>query len=104
MSVTGPDVDGVDLGRGPTLVTGLSNTEGGRLQVRLEQDGTVVRTATGHASGAGDPNRLYPWRVKVDTTGLPAGTYMIVASGQDPTDPGLVDTDHRPLHLGRHHG
>jgi hypothetical protein len=104
MNVTGPDIDGSDLSRGPTLVTGLSNTENGTVDVRLEQHGAVVREARGRASGYGGPDRLYPWKVRVDTTGLSAGTYRIIASGPDPADPGLVDTDSRPFHLGRHHG
>jgi hypothetical protein len=96
-------LDGTFLSRGRIPVRGLSNTAGGRLVLRLERDGKVVRTVPGHSTAWGYSHSLYPWHLTLDTSGLPDGHYQVVVSGPDPTDPSLTFTDQRPLHLGGHH-
>lgn len=103
VTIEEPELGGSILSRGPVPVSGLSNTAHGAIDVRLELNGKVVRTKLGHAAGSGDLGRLYPWKVVIDTSGLPNGHYLIVASGPDPTDPSLTATDRRPLRLAGHH-
>jgi hypothetical protein len=96
-------LDGTFLRRGRIPVTGLADTADGAIEVRIERDGRTVRSKAGRASGWGSPVRLYPWRVVIDTTGLPNGRYQVVASGPVPADPSLTATDERTLRLGGHH-
>jgi hypothetical protein len=96
-----PENEGETLGRAPFLVSGTGSTAQGVLTVRVEQHGKVLETRTGHISGSGDPNRLYPWKLMIDIRGFAKGTYEVVATGADPTDPALTVSDQQPLHLGR---
>ena len=103
VSIEEPEVGGSILSRGPVPVSGLADTAHGQVEVRLERGGRVVRAKAGHTAGTGDLGRLSPWKVVIDTTGLPNGHYLIVASGPDPTDPSVTAVDQRPLFLAGHH-
>jgi hypothetical protein len=103
MSIDDGTLGGTFLSRGPIPVTGLGDTAGGVVDVRLEQGGRVVRSWTGHAGDGSDPGSLHPWRVVVRTAGLPNGRYLVVASGPDVTDPSVTVHDARSLRLAGHH-
>lgn len=99
MNVLEPSVDEGVVGRKPYRVSGTGNTAEGAVTVRLLHGGRVLQTRTGRMSGAGDLDRLYPWHVVIDISGLAKGTYQVVASGPDPTDSSLTVTDQQPLIL-----
>ena len=64
-------------------------------EIRDEQ-GEVVRRGSTMAEGAYD--RLYPWEVRIDLSGLPLGFYTFVAMTDDPaTEPPGPDTDTRTI-------
>lgn len=64
-------------------------------EIRDEQ-GEVVRRGSTMAEGAYD--RLYPWEVRVDLSGLPLGFYTFVAMTDDPEPaPPGPDTDTRTI-------
>jgi hypothetical protein len=83
MNITSP-TEGQVIGRGTFVVTGLNNSPESNVEVKLVRSDpsgdTTVLTAAGAASGTGDLDRLYPWRVSIDTTALPSGSYTLVAS------------------------
>lgn len=51
---------------------------------QLLKDGKVVKKGFGTARGWA-ANRLFPWKVKVDASGLPAGDYVLRLYNDDPT-------------------
>jgi hypothetical protein len=83
----GSPTEGQTLGRGRFVVTGMSNAPEGRVVIQVVRTSptgdTIVLTQSGTASGSGNPDRLYPWRVPIDTSYLPSGGYTLVASDQD---------------------
>lgn len=91
MTVASP-AEGQKLTRGPFAVTGMSNGPEGTVVVRIvrgtQSSGPTVLTTEGTASGTGAPDRLYPWRVTIDTSDLSPGTYTLVASNTDPSGGG----------------
>jgi hypothetical protein len=99
MTITRPSVDGRHSRDGRLLIAGTSNGPQGTVVLRLLRSTAsgerTVLTRTTTASGSGDPNRLYPWRVTVDTSTLRPGTYTVVASNADPAGRGHVATDRR---------
>lgn len=97
MNVLEPSIDEEHQGHGPYTVSGTASTAQGRVTVRIEQHGVVLETRTVHTRGSGDPNRLYPWHVVIGLRGFKAGTYQVIASGADPSDPSLTVTDQQPL-------
>ncbi len=91
MSITAP-TEGQKVHRGSFVVTGMNNGPEGTVLVKIVRsspggDQTVL-TASGAANGTGDSDRLYAWRVPVDTSDLPPGTYTLVASNDDPSSGG----------------
>jgi hypothetical protein len=91
ISLTDP-AEGVHVARGRLVVTGLAGAYDARVVVRLERRGTSYRTRAGTATGAGDLDRLFPWRVVLDTTSLQPGRYVVVAAGGDARSAGDRDT------------
>lgn len=98
MNITEP-VDGLHVSRGPLTVTGVNNGYEGTVVVRLVHQGRTVRTKAGIASGWMDPNRLFPWRLDLDTSTLSPGRYTLVASNDDPSGQGLAARDTRTIYL-----
>jgi hypothetical protein len=98
VNVTDPG-DGIHVDRGRLVVTGVANAFEATVVVRLERHGTTYRTKPGTASGAYDPDRLFPWRVTLDTTGLAPGRYVLVAGNGDGKGTGDVDQDTRTVFL-----
>jgi hypothetical protein len=99
MNITRPSVDGRPSRHGHLVVGGTNNGPGGTVVLRLVRktasgDRTVLRRTT-TARGSGDPDRLYPWRVTLDTSTLSPGSYTIVASNADPAGTGQVASDTR---------
>jgi hypothetical protein len=85
MNIASPS-QGQEIDRGPFVVTGTNNGPEATVVVQLVRtsptgDQTVL-TEAGIATGCCD-DRLYPWRVPIDTTDLPPGTYTLVASNED---------------------
>ena len=99
MNVEEPSSDETVIGRRPYTIAGTANTAGGTVSVRVEQDGRVIRRGFTHIKGSGSLDRVYPWHLVVDFRGLANGTYQVIASGPDPTDPSLTVTDTGPLRL-----
>ena len=88
MNISSPS-EGQEIDRGPFVVTGSNNGVEGTVIIRLVRtsvagDETVL-TEAGIASGTGDLDRLYSWRVPIDTSDLSPGTYTLVASNDDPS-------------------
>lgn len=83
MNITSP-TEGQGMERGQVVVTGTNNGPEGTVVVELVRTSptgdVTVLTESGTASGTGDLGRLYPWRVPIDTSDLPTGTYTLVAS------------------------
>jgi hypothetical protein len=91
MSIDSP-AEGQRIQRGSFVVSGMNNGPEGNVVVRIVRktptgDQTVL-TRAGIASGTGDADRMYAWRVTVDTSGLPPGSYTLVASDTDPSGGG----------------
>jgi hypothetical protein len=86
MNISSPS-EGQQIDRGPYVVTGSNNGPEGTVVIRLVRTGATgdetVLTQSGIASGTGDLDRLYPWRVPIDTSTLSPGTYTLVASNDD---------------------
>jgi hypothetical protein len=98
MNVTDP-VDGVHVPRGRLTVTGVNNGFEGTVVVRLVRQGKTVLTKPGIASGSMDPNRLFPWRLRLDTSSLAPGRYTLVASNDDPSGQNQAASDTRTIYL-----
>ncbi len=103
MNISTPAVEGQRSRRDVWSSAGTSNGLDGTVVVRL-----VRRTASGQqtvltksaaASGTGDPDRLYPWRVALDTSKLRPGHYLVVATNDDPSGHGNAATDTRVVVL-----
>ncbi|HEX4687765.1 MAG TPA: Gmad2 immunoglobulin-like domain-containing protein [Nocardioides sp.] len=88
INITSPS-EGQDIGHGWFAVTGTNNGSDGTVVIQLVSTSpsgdTTVLTDSGTASGSGDPSRLYPWRVALDTSDVAPGTYVLTASNLDPS-------------------
>jgi hypothetical protein len=89
--------EGAVLARGPLVVDGVNNSFEGNVVVELRQGQDVVRKKAG--IGGFGPDRLYPWRVTLDTTKLPPGDYTLVATTDDASGRGRVFSDSKVVHL-----
>jgi hypothetical protein len=103
INITSPPLDGLRSQGGRLVVTGLNNGFEATVVVKLVRhtasgDRTVL-TKPGMASGTGDPNRLYPWKVVLDTSKLAPGSYTLVASNDNPSGKGNPPTDTRVVVL-----
>jgi len=98
MNVTDP-ADGTHVDRGRLVVTGVNNGFEATVSIRLERHGTTYAEKAGIAAGAYDLDRLFPWRVTLNTSRLAPGRYLLVASNDDPTGRGRPDTDTRTVFL-----
>jgi hypothetical protein len=101
VNITAPDLDGARFHPGRLVVTGTNNGFEATVVLRLVRhtasaDKTVL-TEPGLASGTGDPDRLYPWRIVLDTSRLTPGRYTLVASNDDPSGLGNPATDTRVI-------
>jgi hypothetical protein len=67
--------------------------------VRLERHGTPYRTRAGTSAGPGNPDRLFPWKVTLDTAGLAPGRYLLVAGTNPAAGSRSVDRDTRTVFL-----
>jgi hypothetical protein len=103
MNITQPAVDGMLGGDHQLVVAGTSNGPGGTVVVRLvRKTGSgqkTVLTRSTTASGTGAPDRLYPWRIALDTSSLTPGSYVVVATNADPSGRGHVASDTRAVVL-----
>jgi len=98
MSVTEP-VEGSRLPRGRLVVTGVTGAFESPVVVRLERRGTTYRTRAGAATGTGDSDRLFAWKVSLDTSRLAPGRYVLVASNGGGKGTANVDLDTRTVFL-----
>ena len=89
--------EGALVTRGPLVVDGVNNSFEGNVVVTLMQGQRVVRQRAG--IGGFGPNRLYPWRVSLDTTKLAQGDYTVVARTDDPSGQGQTYSDTKVIHL-----
>lgn len=97
MSISDP-AEGAHVERGRLVVTGANNSFEASVAVRLERGGKVYRTKAGIASGYMG-QRLFPWRVVINTSALAPGTYTVVASNDDPAGTGHPEIDTRTITL-----
>jgi hypothetical protein len=103
MNIATPSYDGQRFAPGRLVVSGTSNGFEGTVVVKLVRPTAsgpkTVLTEPGQASGWGDPDRLYPWKVTLDTSTLPPGPYLVVATDDDPSGHGRPATDTRVVVL-----
>jgi hypothetical protein len=103
VNITAPDPDGARYHRGRLVISGTNNGFEATVSVRLVRHDpsgdTTVLSRPGMASGTGDPDRLYPWKVVLDTSGLAPGRYLVVAQNDDPSGRGNPPTDTRIIVL-----
>jgi hypothetical protein len=101
VNITAPDLDGARYRRGRIVVRGTNNSFEATIVVKLVRHSasgdTTVLTRPGLASGTGDPDRLYPWKVVLDTSKLTPGHYLMVAQNDDPSGRGNPPTDTRMI-------
>jgi hypothetical protein len=99
----GTPLDGQPVQAGRLVVSGTNNAVKGRLTIRLVRKSAsgeqTVLTRSGAASGFGDPDRMYPWRVVLDASNLPPGPYTVVATNDDLGGRGSPATDTRVVVL-----
>jgi hypothetical protein len=98
MNITSPALDGLHQRRGRLVVTGLNNGFEATVALELKRGDQVLLRKAGMATGwTGD--RLYPWRLVLDTSSLPSGRYTLVASNDDPSGRGRPAQDTRVVYL-----
>jgi hypothetical protein len=97
MSITNPG-EGQVLPRGRLVVTGVNNSFEATVVVQLKRGGHAYKTKPGIASGY-LAERLFPWRVVVNTSKLSPGRYTLVASTDDPSGRNRQETDTRVIEL-----
>jgi hypothetical protein len=97
MSISAP-AEGAHVARGRLVVTGVNNGFEATVDVRLLRHGVIRAQRSGTASGAYDPDRLFPWRVALDTSALSPGRYTLLAINGSGTG-GKVDHDTRTIFL-----
>lgn len=101
--IIGSPSDGQLVQAGRLVVTGTNNDVKGRLTIRLVRKSSsgenTVLTRSGAADGFGNRDRMYPWRVVLDTSDLPPGPYTLVATNDDPGRRGDPATDARVVVL-----
>lgn len=69
---------------GKATISGMASSPEGTVPWTLKNSsGKVVKK--GFSTAEGWMDGLYPWKAKVDVTGLPAGTYTLTASTDDPS-------------------
>jgi hypothetical protein len=78
MSIGSP-AEAARIARGPLVVSGLDHAAGAAVVVRLVRRGVTYLEQSTPAINAYDAERMFPWRVTLDTSGLPAGRYTLVA-------------------------
>jgi hypothetical protein len=83
--------------RGKLVVDGVNNGFEGTVVLRLMQGTTVVLQKAG-IGGFGLTN-LYPWKLTLDTSKVPAGKYTLVATNDDPSGQGNPATDTKTIYL-----
>jgi hypothetical protein len=98
MSITSPPLDRLHIRRGRLAVTGLNHGFEAGVVVTLSRGSHVVRTKAGKATGW-TGNRLYPWRLTLDTSTLPAGRYLLTARNDVPSGQGNPAEDTRIVYL-----
>lgn len=97
MSITDP-AEGTVLNRGRLVVSGVNNSFEASVLVQLKRAGHVYRSKPGIASGY-MAERLFPWRLVLDTRSLPPGRYTLTASNDDPSGRNRAETDTRSIEL-----
>jgi Immunoglobulin-like domain of bacterial spore germination len=103
VNISTPTDDGRRFARGRLAVSGTDHGFEGTVVVTLVRRTAsgqhTVLTKSGPADGAGDPDRLYPWKVTLDTSHLRPGPYTVVATEDDPSGHGDPATDTRVVVL-----
>ncbi len=89
--------DGAVVPRGKLVVDGVNNSFEGTVVLELRQGQKVVRKKPG--IGGFGPDRLYPWKIPLDTTTLAPGDYTLVATTDDASGRGRVYSDSKVIHL-----
>lgn len=86
-----------DTVSGPLTVTGVNNSFEGNSVIYLQRHGKryLVTPATGGQGG----NKLYPWTVTLDTSGVAPGEYTLVAENDDASGQGHPDSDTRTIEV-----
>ncbi|HEY2878891.1 GerMN domain-containing protein [Nocardioides sp.] len=99
----GEPLEGQLVQAGRLVVSGTNNGVKGRLSIRLVRKSSsgenTVLTRSGAADGFGKRDRMYPWRVVLDTSDLPPGAYTLMATNDDPGGRGDPATDTRVVVL-----
>ena len=99
MSISSPNEGDVISGNSLT-VTGANNGFEGSAVVKLMSGDRMVQHKSTIGGWGGD--KLYPWTVTFDVSGLAPGTYTIVASNDDPSggEGNGPDVDTRVISIG----
>jgi hypothetical protein len=82
MSITEPAEGQTVSGSFPA--SGVNNSFEASVSYEIRQGDKVVATGFGTAAGFG-VDKLYPWELEVDVSGLAPGTYTFVAMNDDPS-------------------
>lgn len=94
LAISTPD-DGAHLARGRLVVTGVDDVFGPDVEVELVRSGTTYLHEAGTAIDAYEPDRMFPWKVTLDTSSVPPGRYTVVAGKGH----GMADRDTRTVVL-----
>jgi hypothetical protein len=81
----------------PLVVEGVGNSFEGNIVTWVEDlDGSVVVDKEPTIAGWGE-NKLFPFEVALDLTGVPEGDYLVVSATDDPSGQGRFHTDTRHI-------
>ncbi len=81
----------------PFTVTGVGNSFEGTIVTRIQRwEGTYVVDQKAAVAGWTE-DRLFPFEVTFDLTGIAAGDYVVISQTDDPSGEGRFDTDTRRI-------
>ena len=81
----------------PFTVTGVGNSFEGNIVTRIQRwEGTYIVDQIPAIAGMGE-DRLFPFEVTFDLTGVPPGDYVVISQTDDPSGAGMFDTDTRRI-------
>ncbi|MEO5663998.1 MAG: Gmad2 immunoglobulin-like domain-containing protein [Nocardioides sp.] len=81
----------------PLVVEGVGNSFEGNIVTRIQRwEGTHVVDQKPAIAGMGE-DRLFPFEITFDLTGVPPGDYVVISQSDDPSGQGRFDTDTRRI-------